>query len=78
MLLAVGRVVGGVVVVPFRPNTRSNIKVAKLQIFNKKTSKVLKFLTLYILYIRMRMKKTIVEEQIQYVLLYMQEGLADI
>jgi len=33
-----------------RPNTRSNIEVAKLQIFNKEISKVSEFLILYKLY----------------------------
>jgi len=46
-----------------RPNTRSNIKVAKLQTFNRETSKVSEFLILYRLYIRMRIRKVLVEEQ---------------
>jgi len=34
----------------FRPNTRLNIEVVKPQIFNREISKVLKFLTAYMLY----------------------------
>lgn len=45
-------------------NTRSNIKVAKLPTFNRDTSKVLEFLMVYRLYIRMRMRNTLVEKQI--------------
>ncbi len=45
-------------------NTRFNIKVAKLPTFNRDTSKVLEFLMVYRLYIRMRMRNTLVEKQI--------------
>ena len=46
-------------------NTRSNIKVAKSQMFNGKASKVLDFLTSCRPYIRMKMRKVMVEKQIQ-------------
>jgi len=45
-------------------NTRSNIKVAKLPTFNKETSGVLEFLMACRLYIRMRMRNTLVEKHI--------------
>ena len=47
-----------------RPNTRSNVKVAKLQMFNKNTSKVSGFLIVCKLYIRMRIRDITVEKQI--------------
>jgi len=47
-----------------RPNTGSNIKVAKPQTFNEETSKMSGFLIICRLYIRMRMRKAAVKEQI--------------
>ena len=61
-----------------QPNTGSNIEVAKLQTFNGKISKILGFLTICKLYIRIRMREMVVEEQIQWVFLYIQGELADI
>ena len=46
----------------FRPNTRSNIKVAKLQMFNGATNKMLGFLIAYRLYIRIKMRNMLVKE----------------
>ena len=51
-----------------RPNTY--VKVVKLQEFNRSSEKVLDFMMVYRLYIRIRMKKVAVEEQIQWILLY--------
>ena len=65
------------VVLP-QSNTESNIEVAKLQTFNGKTKKVSGFLTACILYIRMKIRNTEIKEQIQWVLLYIQRGLAGI
>ena len=52
-------------VVLLRPNTGSNIEVAKPQTFNRETSKISSFLIACRLYIRMRMSKALVEEQVQ-------------
>ena len=69
--------VGVAVVVP-QSNTGSNIEVAKLQIIHRAINKVLGFLTACKLFIRMKMRETTVEEQIQWMLFYMQERLVDI
>ena len=45
-------------------NTRSNIEVAKALVFNRKAEKVGGFITAYRLYLRMRMRGVMVEEQI--------------
>ena len=45
--------------------------VIKLQIFNRTSSKVSGFIMAYRLYLRMKMRGVVVEEQIQWVLLYM-------
>ena len=47
-----------------RPNTESNIEVAKLQMLNGKVGKVLEFLIACKLFIRMRMRDVTVEKQI--------------
>jgi len=48
-----------------KPNTESNIEVAKLQIFNGTTEKVSEFLMACKLFIRIKMREVAVEEQIQ-------------
>ena len=48
-----------------RSNIRSNVKVAKLPTFNREARQVSGFLTACRLYIRMRMRGAIVEEQVQ-------------
>ena len=48
-----------------RPNIRLNIEVAKLLIFNREVSRISGFLMTCRLYIRIRMRDVIVEEQIQ-------------
>lgn len=45
-------------------NTRFNVKVAKPPTFNRDASKISGFITTYRLYLRMRMRNTLVEEQI--------------
>jgi len=46
-------------------NTRSNVEVAKPLVFSRETEKVGGFITACRLYLRMKMKGVIVEEQIQ-------------
>ena len=46
------------------PNTGSNVKIAKPQTFNRKASKISKFLIAYKLYIRIKMREIVVKEQI--------------
>ena len=40
----------------------SNVDMAKLPTFNRDTIKVLDFITVYMLYIRIKMKDTLIEE----------------
>jgi len=54
----------GVEVTDSRPNTRSNVDMAKPPTFNRDTIKVLDFITVYRLYIRIKMKDNLIEEQI--------------
>ena len=56
-----------------RPNTGSNIEVTILQTFNRETGKILGFLMVCRLYIRIKIRDISVKEQVQQVLLYMQE-----
>jgi len=53
---------GGVEVEASRPNTGSNVEVAKSPIFNREVSKVVDFVMACKLYIRMRMREMLVEE----------------
>jgi len=50
--------------VGFQSNTRSNIEVAKLQIFNGAANKISVFFTACRLYIRIRMRNVVIEEQV--------------
>jgi len=59
-------------------NTGLHIEVTKLAIFNRETGKVGGFVITCRLYLRMKMKEATVEEQVQWVLLYVQGGSADI
>ena len=58
--------------------TGSHMEVAKPAIFNGETGRVGGFITAYRLYIKMRLRGNMVEEQVQWVLTYMQGGSADV
>ena len=57
---------------------REATKVAKLQIFDNTSSKVAGFIMVCKLYIRMRLRKKLVEEQVQWVLSYIQKRAVDV
>jgi len=59
-------------------NMGPHIEVAKPAIFNKEAGKVEGFVIACRLYLRMKMKEATVEEQVQWVLSYVQGGSADI
>jgi len=55
-----------------------SIKVAKPQVFDGTLLKVLSFVMAYKLYVKMKLREAALEEQIQWVLSYIQRELADI
>ena len=59
-------------------NMGPQIEMAKLPIFNGEAGKVGGFITAYRLYLRIKMRETTVEEQVQKVLSFMQEGSVDV
>jgi len=74
-LLAAG---GGEVGGAERGTTGPKVEVATLAIFNGEAGKVGGFITACRLFLRMKLRGAIVEEQIQWVLSYMQGGSADV
>ena len=56
----------------------SHVEIAKLLMFSGEASRVMEFIIVYKLYLRIKMKGATVEKQVQWVLLHVQGKLADI
>ena len=59
-------------------NMRSQMEVAKPSVFNGEAGRVGGFVTVCRLYLRMKMRKVMVEEQVQWILSYVQRGSVDV
>ena len=60
------------------PNMGSHMEVVKLAIFNGEAAKVGGFITVCRLFLKMKLRGATVEEQMQWILSYMQGGSADV
>jgi len=76
LLVAQGRVGAGGAATG--PREGSHMEVAKLAIFNGEAGRVGGFITACRLYIKMKLRGNTVEEQVQWVLTYVQGGSADV
>ena len=61
-----------------RPNSEANMEVAKPPIFSREARNIAGFITVYKLFLRIKIRGVVVEEQIQWILLYVQREPADI
>jgi len=64
VLVAQAGLEGEEIIAIFWPNTGSNIEVAKPKIFNRAVSKISMFLIVCMLYIKIRIRDTVVGEQV--------------
>ena len=78
LLAAVGGGGGGAGGAATGSNTGPHMEMAKPAIFNGEAGKVRGFITAYRLFIRMKLRGMSVEEQMQWVLSYVQGGLVDV